>query len=294
MIKYSIIIPTRNRKTVLFSTLNKLKGLRDNELEILVYDDNSNEDYSAELKTIFPSVKYYRSNLHLGLCELRNRLINESIGDFIIGLDDDSYFESEEDYLRAKQILDDFPNAAIVGFKIITKNGIQFINNIKDGIYNYNAFMGCGYIARKSCLSSVGGFDLGLIRQGDERDLVMKLMVKGFEVIYATEIKVFHEETTLERDHQFIHRHAFCNELLFYLKYFPVFIVPIFFIKSLISHAIFCARRFWFKAYFQGIFLCIKNLKRTILKRKSVSYKILYRYMRLSVPIAKRRLKYES
>lgn len=283
MKKVTIIIPTRNRKEVLFKTLQKLQSLIDSESEIIVYDDNSDEDYSQEIKERFPEVNFQRSNIQMGPCELRNRMIKEANGEFIIGFDDDSYFIDRSDYKRALQIINSSPKVSLVGFRIITKDGVQFPPFWKEVTYNSSDFISCGFIARKDSLLEVDGFDPLVLRQGEEKDLAIRILDEGQVVLQCNDIEAFHELSDYERDHQFIHGYAFRNELFFYLKYFPAILCPFFILKCIISHTIYCFRRLWFKAYFFGLSRFIVDFPRVFRKRRPVKFSTINKYILLNL-----------
>ncbi len=285
MKKISVIIPTRNRKEILYSNLKKLLEMNDDEMEILVYDDASQEDYSEEIKSLFGSVRFYRTDKHLGHCALRNLLAKESQGEFVVNLDDDSYFASKEDYFKAKESAFRFPKIGIMGFKIVKNNKVQFPSDMKDGLYYYNTFMGCGYLINRSLFLELGGIDKDFFRQGEEKDLAIRFLEAGYPVILNTNITVLHEESALERDHQFIHAYAFRNELFLYVKYFPVYIAIFFMLKCILSHGIFCLSKLWIRAYFIGFYMTFRDFRKFIAKRSPLSLKIINKYLNLSNPL---------
>ena len=282
MKKLTIIIPTRNRKEVLFKTLKNLQKLNEPKPEIMVYDDNSEEDYSLELEKAFPEVNFRRSSVRLGPCELRNRMIKEAAGGFIIGLDDDSYFLDIMDYIEALKIIENSPKIGLIGFKIITKDGVQFPSGLKEGSYGSACFMTCGFIARKETILKAGGFDPLLLRAGEERDLAIRILDEDLDLLQDNEIEVFHELSDYERVHQFIHGYAFRNELFFYLKYFPTILCPLFIFKCIIGHTIFCFSRLWFKAYFFGISRFILDFEIFAKKRRPVKFSTAKKYLLLN------------
>jgi GT2 family glycosyltransferase len=139
--------------------------------------------------------------------------------------------------------------------------------------------MACGFVAKKDVLLKVGGFDPELFRQGEERDLVIRIINAGFDVIQDNDIEIFHELSVCERDDQYIHGYAFRNELFFYLKYFPSVFAIIFLIKCFVSHTVYCFKNFLFKAYFFGVSRFFLDLPKFIIKRKPVKVKTVKRFL---------------
>jgi len=285
MKKISVIIPTRNRKEILFSNLNKLLEMNDDEMEILVYDDASRADYSEEIKSLFGPVRFYRTDKHVGYCTLRNLLVKASQGEFVINLDDDSCFASKEDYFKAKESAFGFLKIGIMGFKIIKNNKVQFPSDIKDGLYYYNTFMGCGYLFNRSLFLEIGGIDKDFFRQGEEKDLAIRFLAAGYPVILNTNVTVLHEESALERDHQFIHAYAFRNDFSSIVKYFPAYIAIFFVLKCILSHSIFCLSKLWIRAYFIGLCMIFRDFRKFIAKMSPLTLKILNKYLNLRKPL---------
>ena len=282
MKKVTVIIPTRNRKNVLYNTLLKLQGLNDPMMEILVYDDASEEDFTKELKKPFPQIKFMRSEMRVGPCELRNRMIKEASGKYIIGLDDDSYFVDKESYEKATKLIEEsLSNVGLIGFKILVKDAVQFPTAKKEGQYLSCEFLASGFIAKKSMLLQVGGFDSFIMRAGEERDLAIRILDAGWDILQVNDIEIFHEYSPLAREHQFIHSYAFRNELFFYLKYFPGLRCPLFIFKCFLSHTFFCFKKLWFRAYSRGFCGFLRYFFHELKRRKPVKKETVRKYLRL-------------
>lgn len=274
----TIIIATQNRKQVLFDSLHRLAAIDNGSFQIMVYDDGSAEDYSDEFKRVFPKIIFFRDEKAQGCLVLRNRLIQRAVSPYIISLDDDSYFTNIKDYDEAIKIMESDPNLALCCFKVLIKEGIQFPEDTSRTRYETNMFIGCGFIARRADLLEVGGFDEFFFRQGEERDIALRLIAAGKHLLQANDITVFHEYTSVNRDHQLIHGYAFRNELYFFIKYFPFPLCLFKIIKCFVSHTLFCLRKGWFRAYFFAFRQAFMNLPAWLRSRKPLSPLTIKRY----------------
>ena len=88
--KFSLVIPTRNRLDLLkFAVTSVLKqGYKD--WELIISDNASSEDIEGYVRSINdPRIKYSRSEEHLSITESWNRCVDLSTGDYVIMIGDD-------------------------------------------------------------------------------------------------------------------------------------------------------------------------------------------------------------
>lgn len=98
--KFSIIIPTYNRKLILKRAIESVLAQTINDFEIIVVDDGSTDD-TSELINIFPDVKYqYQENK--GVSTARNTGANLAVGEWLLFLDSDDVLfpDALENFLR--------------------------------------------------------------------------------------------------------------------------------------------------------------------------------------------------
>lgn len=88
--KYSVLIPTRNRLEYLrFAVTSVLKQKYD-DWEIIISDNASIDDVSGYVASLNdPRIKYYRSETFLTITESWNRSMDLSSGDYVVMLGDD-------------------------------------------------------------------------------------------------------------------------------------------------------------------------------------------------------------
>lgn len=97
--KYSVLIPTRNRLEYLKFAVASVLKQNYNDWEVLISDNASEDDISGYVQTLNdPRIKYSRSEKFLTITESWNRSLDMSSGDYVIMLGDDDillkgYFE---------------------------------------------------------------------------------------------------------------------------------------------------------------------------------------------------------
>ena len=95
MVKVSIYIPTRNRRSLVERALQSVIQQTHGDLEIIVVNDASTDDtgpYLDNLRSIEPRLIVIHSDKPKGAPAARNRAIRIASGQFITGLDDDDEF----------------------------------------------------------------------------------------------------------------------------------------------------------------------------------------------------------
>jgi len=93
----SIIIPTRDRPTLLQEALESAVGQSYRPAEIIIVDDGSRQpvDEHALTSRFGPSLRVVRNNVSHGLAFSRHRGVAEARGDYVIHLDDDDLLDPD-------------------------------------------------------------------------------------------------------------------------------------------------------------------------------------------------------
>ena len=112
--KISIIIPTRNRSSLLKRAIESIINQTYKNIEIIVVDDNSNDDTKLVARSFENTViKYFKNRSTKGSNYSRNLGIKNSKGKYIGFLDDDDYF-SDKNKLKDQIFL--FEKNSNIGF----------------------------------------------------------------------------------------------------------------------------------------------------------------------------------
>jgi len=88
--KFSVVIPTRNRLDLLKCAVASVIGQNYNDWEIIISDNASSEDIEGYVKSLNePRIKYSRSEEFLSITQSWNRCIDLSTGDYVLMIGDD-------------------------------------------------------------------------------------------------------------------------------------------------------------------------------------------------------------
>jgi len=224
MVKYSVIIPTRNQSAKLKQCLFHLSELYfDSDLfEVLVVDNGSTDDtkqVADTFKNKVPNLRYFFSaipGLHTG----RNLGLEKARGDFLSYIDDDSFVT--KGWLKGIERAFEDPNVALVGGPCLPKyenNPPQWIISLWSdcefgktlGYLSLLDFgdkfisvppeyvFGCNFNIRKDVLLEFRGFPpdyfprkLRKYSGRGESAVARKISSSNLEAIYSPEVKIFH------------------------------------------------------------------------------------------------------
>lgn len=208
-----------------------------NFFEILILNQNSSDGTHNFLNSLNnPKTKIYHSKSNLGVAGGRNFLASKSNADFLIFLDDDSWFTEPKALHNLKKNVLEY-NADICGFKII---GVD--NKLRDWCYplsqkSFNNkvhsspyYVGCGHAIRNELFQNLGGYNKKLFFWGEEIDFVLSCLCStDLNIKYFPDIKVRHVPSKQERFYWTGKRLYYkCRNRLFLFKYFPFSLKKIF------------------------------------------------------------------
>jgi len=280
----TIMISTRDRSEDLKNLLDRLRKLNNyGEIEVIVTDDCGRENIKELFQKDYPEAIFRRSKTPFGYIHHRNSMFKMAKGDYVFSIDDDAWYETRDSIKKAIKVFEENPKAAILNFKVNLPNGRSVPEDIS-GVpaFPVGVFIGCAHAIRKRCFAHEDSlYDELYFRQGEERDLAIKCLENGYEILQVNDVAVFHDYRGSNRDHQAIHSCAFRNELFFYLKYFPGLKCPAFLIASVFKHAAFCFRKLWPRAFFRGIYGFFSLFFVELKKRKPVKKETLRKYLQL-------------
>lgn len=270
----SIIIPTRNRLSDLCLTLRHICADPYPRVEVLVCDDASEEDPRPVLRAEFPAVHVERSERPLGPCAVRNRLASRARGPILVGLDDDCVLRaagSGSPLATVVRLFEEHPRMGLLAMRVRRPDGSLWPPQAGPVLQPTATFIACGFAVRRDVFLRVGGFDPAIIRQGEERDLMIRLMDAGYDARRTDEVVADHRESPAQRDHQSIHALAIRNELLFVLRYVPAAFLPARLVRHVASHVSFCVRRGWWRALGAGLLRSVREAPGALARRRPVA-----------------------
>jgi len=207
--KVSIVIASYNRRDLLIKCLKSLNNLTipHRMVEIVVVDDGSDEIYDVEelKKSTSFSLKYIKKD-HTGICDTKNKGLQESQGDYVAFLDDDM----EISPLWLARLLSSFKDRrfAGVGSTNLSYPDSGYLSKysdyrellrkpFRDKTGEVLNVLTCSAVFRRDALIQAGGFNIkqseeGITFGGDDVDLTYKLRKLGYLLGHSENSFAFH------------------------------------------------------------------------------------------------------
>jgi len=282
--KVLIGITSKDRYSILPTAINSGLNQSYANKEIAVYDDRST-DATPTLAEAYPNVHWYFSKEERGYLHGRNMFLANTDADYYCSLDDDSWFLDNEHLRQAIDYMNKFPKVAVLAFKILSDD---LRKEIKRGnsIVETNNFIGCGHMLRVSAVRSVGNYTVNPgYYGGEEKDLCIRLIDKGYTIVRFPEVEIWHDKTTIARDSARQHRSSVCNDLVFAYRRIPgLILVPIFLYKifSNLRFALFYRKGVFVKSCLKGIRDFFKFLFAGNVNRKPVRMSTYRKFIKLN------------
>lgn len=231
MIKFSIVITTYNRLSDLKTTLESLNLLiKRDDVELIICDDASLDGTVSFLKE-----SYHHHNLILnkkskGLIYNRNILNNVAKGIYIISLDDDASFISENVLFEIEEVFIKNKNCGVQNLRIYWgKERIKTIETNEDIQLN-KGFVGCGHVWRKTAWNSINNYPSWFIFYGEEDFASFQLLKKGWDILYNPKVLVHHRVDIKSRkkntDYRLRLRRSFRSGWYLYFLFYPIHEIP--------------------------------------------------------------------
>ncbi len=153
-----------------------------------------------------PGVTFLRSDQNVGVTAGRNRLLDAATADVVFFLDDDAVLTSDVAGPARRHFAAD-DRLAIVAPAVRRAGGTMESSEfpfrgaaVKDATPRPCAyFVGCAYAARRTAVLAVGGYDEGFFYSTEEIDLSLRLLAKGWGLLYDPTLTVEHRPSSRGR-----------------------------------------------------------------------------------------------
>ena len=231
MIKFSILITTKNRLEDLKITLQHLAPLLAEEtVECLLYDDASTDGTFDFVKATFPNLILFKNDKSLGLIHNRNVLLNNCSGDYAISLDDDAHFLSENVVENISDYFENHPKCGVIACRIFWGKTAPTSIVSKEASQRVKGFVGCGHVWNMQAWRTIPNYPEWFVFYGEEEFASYQLFKKGWEVHYVPQLLVQHRVEVKARkkdpDYAQRQRRSFRSAWYLYLLFYPWAVIP--------------------------------------------------------------------
>lgn len=206
-LQLSIAFITYNRAKELIRAIESCYPIL-NSIEIVIWDNHSDEtnhnmmlDY---IKSSSVDIRYYYSELNLGVAGGRNAIWRQCRGKYVFFLDDDAVIKTSDLLIKACSLLDKNPKIGALAVDIqepetgtsLNCKAIRKTNNDLDLIMSY---VGAAHLLRKKAFRKDLLYPEKLLFGSEELYASLYLWAKGYEVRIAKKLLVLHLPSKINR-----------------------------------------------------------------------------------------------
>ncbi len=173
---------------------------------LIVFDQGSSEATLARLRTVIGAradALLASAGGNLGVAEGRNRAAALGHGRVLIALDNDAVFADAGTAARAVALLDEQPELAALGFRIMNADASdedhaswgypQALRDRAADRFACATFVGAGHAIRRAAWDALGGYDPALFFTWEEFDFALRAIDQGWQLLHAGDIAVHHK-----------------------------------------------------------------------------------------------------
>jgi glycosyltransferase involved in cell wall biosynthesis len=278
--RVSIGIITRNRAAIVTKAIESALAQGFPEKNVIVFDDASTDE-TSELAARYPSVIWRRSPQVQGYLALRNLLMKESVDDFFFSLDDDAWFLSDDAISAGVSYLVQRDSVAALAYDVLSPDKADI--RPRTSPVPTNVFIGCGHMVRLKPVREAGYYIPGPgWYGGEEKDLCIRLMDSGHQIMKLPGVHVWHDKTMVARDQPAQYSSGVANDLALTFRRTPMTVLPLALVGKVFQHFRFAMRKRMMPSCLKGFRLFFGHLGELWRSRRPVKLATVRAYRRLS------------
>jgi len=273
-------IVTRNRADILSKAVSSALSQRGCQVRVSVIDDGST-DNTSELAKTFPAVEWTRRVASQGYMAARNHWMSSGRQDYFVSLDDDAWFLQGDEVSVAFNYLERNPEVAAVAFDILSPDRPN--PAARENPHPAAMFIGCGHMLRLAAVRMVGTYEAAPGGWGsEEKDLCLRLMDAGYQIVRLPGVHVWHDKTNLAREYPAQYRSSICNDLTMTFRRTPSWLLPPALFLKLCQHLMSARKRGLTRSCWHGLMLFVRFMPQAWGSRHPVRFATLWAFRRLA------------
>ena len=220
----TVSITTRNRPEALTRCLRSLSCAAPLVAQVIVADDASEPPVRAETiadlsRTTGLPIDLMRLDEHGGTAGAKNLIAERARTPFLLSLDDDAFLVDGRAIERGVDVLEKDGDVAAIAFAQADEHGrrrhvSQQPSTAERPAY-VPAFIGFGCLIRREHLMAVGGYRALFRIHGEEREICLRWLDRGWRVVYLPDAPIAHVADPANRDPTVAYvRHIIRNDCL--------------------------------------------------------------------------------
>lgn len=229
--KFTIVIPTKNRLEDLKITLEKLKFLFERgDVHFLICDDGSTDGTFEYIKTYFPKIEIFSNKFSRGIHHTRNRLMERVKSPYVINIDDDIHFITQNPIEIIEEYFDLNPNCAILALRIFWSKLSPISIETNDLPHRVKSFGAGASVWRMSAWDAIPNYPEWFVFYGEEDFASYHLFKKNWEIHYLPAILTHHRVDLKSRknhkDYMDRARKSLRSGWYLFFLFYPVRVIP--------------------------------------------------------------------
>lgn len=209
----TILISTRDRSDDLRRCLASCVSLN-GHIEVLVISDGSRDCTPRMVREEFPQVRLIVEDESAGLIARRNQGVLLATAEIIVSLDDDAEFSDEDTVVQVIAAFERTRAGLLALPYVDTKYSDEVLQRGVSDDEPTGSFRGTAFAVQRAAFVAAGGFEETLVRQGEERDLAIRMIEAGWGMHYGTSAPILHHESR-RRDFSDMDYYGRRNDILF-------------------------------------------------------------------------------
>lgn len=226
-------IVTRDRPESLARCLASLATLGERLVETIVVDDAGSVSLDAAIAAAPPRVRLIRQEGDRGYIAARNTIMRDARTETVLLMDDDAALLPEGNLEAALRLFESHPRIGAVACAMAEADGSAWHASMQPAPVDYTcyitAYIGFAHLVRRSVFLGLGGYRESFHFYGEEKDLCLRMLDAGFDVVYMPQTRVVHTPDPSGRNRARYVRYAIRNDCLFalYNEPWPMAIVSV-------------------------------------------------------------------
>lgn len=228
---YTILITTKNRKTDLDFTLQKIAYLLDNaQAKCIICDDGSTDGTFEFIKEKYPNLTIFQNKTSKGLIYSRNRLMAMVATPFAISLDDDLHFITQNPLEKITDYFTQNPKVGLVSFRLFWSKEEPKTTQTNQVAHQIQSFAGGAHAWRMSAWKSIPDYPAWFVFYGEEDFAAYQLFKNKWEVHYLPQVLTHHRVDLIARkkdaDYYVRQRRSLRSGWYLYFLFLPLGMIP--------------------------------------------------------------------
>jgi GT2 family glycosyltransferase len=203
--------------------VRSLASIRDLVDCAIVFDDASAPRLDVALLTetadgVGIPLEVLRNDVQIGTAAGKNAIARRARAPYLLSLDDDAFLVGDGAVRQALAVLQHDARVAAVAFAQSDEHGKRFPAGQQpaaaEAACYVPAFIGFGCLIARDRLLEIGGYREAFVIHGEEREVCLRWLDRGLNVVYLPDAPVAHLADRSNRDPRAYIRHVMRNDCL--------------------------------------------------------------------------------